>query len=207
LSPFVSTATQGTDSVPPPGQSTDAQLSATLRALADQTPSNSVSGEGGPASRAANSQEDIILEQLSAQLHAAFQTDPEQSTGEGDLPGMSSLVDTIMQQLLSKDVLYQPMKDIGGRYPEWIEAHRGELSPEDITKYEEQYEYIQRICTLYETNPKDYSHLMDLLNEMQQRGQPPQEIIDELAPGMTFGPDGIPQSSSLPGNDGECCVQ
>ncbi len=30
--------------------------------------------------------------------------------GAGAAPGMASLVDTIMQQLLSKDVLYQPMK-------------------------------------------------------------------------------------------------
>lgn len=27
---------------------------------------------------------------------------------------------------------------------------------------------------------------------MQQCGQPPQEIVDELAPGMQFGPDGLP---------------
>ncbi len=29
-----------------------------------------------------------------------------------------------MQQLLSKDVLYQPMKDIGAKYPGWLAAHR-----------------------------------------------------------------------------------
>lgn len=192
----------------PSGQSTDAHLSSTLRALADQTPSSSMPGEGGVASHAGTSQDEKeVLEQLTAQLQAAFQNEPGQGTDEGELPGMSSLVDTIMQQLLSKDVLYQPMKDIGSRYPEWIEAHKDELSSEDITRYKEQYQYIQRICTLYETNPKDYPQLMDLLHEMQQRGQPPQEIIDELAPGMTFGPDGLPQSPSLPGGDGDCCVQ
>lgn len=51
--------------------------------------------------------------------------------------------------------------------------------------------------------------------QMQQRGQPPQEIIDELAPGMAFGPDGLP--TGIPGgggngNDGpmdpsECSIQ
>ena len=34
------------------------------------------------------------------------------------------LADTLMRQLLAKDVLYQPMKDIGERYPEWLAAHR-----------------------------------------------------------------------------------
>jgi hypothetical protein len=58
---------------------------------------------------------------------------------------------------------------------------------------------------------------------MQQRGQPPQEIIDELAPGMTFGPDGVPTMGGglgglglggmgngqlPPGMDpSECCIQ
>ena len=44
---------------------------------------------------------------------------------------------------------------------------------------------------------------------MQQRGQPPQDIIDELAPGMSFGADGLPK---LGGNDGsgipdDCVIQ
>ena len=47
---------------------------------------------------------------------------------------------------------------------------------------------------------------------MQQRGQPPQEIIDELAPGMTFGPDGLPSMAGVGGLPGgvdpsECCIQ
>jgi hypothetical protein len=51
---------------------------------------------------------------------------------------------------------------------------------------------------------------------MQQRGQPPQEIIDELAPGMTFDAMGVPSMGSgamggggLPGgmDPSECCIQ
>ena len=34
-----------------------------------------------------------------------------------------------MQQLLSKDVLYQPMKDIGAKYPGWLAAHRCSPTP------------------------------------------------------------------------------
>ena len=41
--------------------------------------------------------------------------------GEG---GFGGLADTLMRQLLAKDVLYQPMKDIGERYPDWLAAHR-----------------------------------------------------------------------------------
>jgi hypothetical protein len=54
---------------------------------------------------------------------------------------------------------------------------------------------------------------------MQQRCQPPQDIIDELAPGMTFDAMGVPSmcsgGSGLPGGGGlpggmdpsECCIQ
>lgn len=42
----------------------------------------------------------------------------------GEEGAFGSLADTLMRQLLAKDVLYQPMKDIGERYPEWLSAHR-----------------------------------------------------------------------------------
>ena len=49
----------------------------------------------------------------------------QMGTGEGDLDGsFASLADSIMQQLLSKDVLYQPMKDIGAKYPAWLAMRR-----------------------------------------------------------------------------------
>lgn len=47
----------------------------------------------------------------------------EEQLGGGDAD-FSSLADSIMHQLLSKDVLYQPMKDIGAKYPAWLAAHR-----------------------------------------------------------------------------------
>jgi peroxin-19 len=88
------------------------------------------------------------------------------STSGTEFPGMASLVDTIMHQLLSKDVLYQPMKDIGDKYPEWLAANKPSLDPGKYKQYEEQYEYIQKICTMYETEPENYSTLMDLLQEV-----------------------------------------
>ena len=41
--------------------------------------------------------------------------------------GLKGMADTLMRQLLAKEILYQPMKDIGERYPEWLEAHRSAL--------------------------------------------------------------------------------
>ncbi|GAB4813856.1 hypothetical protein N2152v2_000902 [Parachlorella kessleri] len=145
-------------------------LASTLRALAEQAPSFGPEGEG-----------DDPLQQL------------------GGHPEMASLVDSIMQQLLSKDVLYQPMKDIGERYPAWLDANRTVLPEEELHRYSRQYEFIQQICALYESDPSDYTQLVNLLQQMQQCGQPPQEIVDELAPGMQFDSEGLPR---FPGGGG-----
>ena len=42
---------------------------------------------------------------------------------------------------------------------------------------------------------------------MQGHGQPPQAIVDELAPGVSFGADGLPLLPGGGGGGGACCVQ
>ncbi|CAK0785827.1 hypothetical protein CVIRNUC_009039 [Coccomyxa viridis] len=113
---------------------------------------------------------------------------------DGDAEGsFASLADTIMQQLLSKDVLYQPMKDIGSKYPTWLATHRESLPAGEVQRYEAQYRFIQQICALYEEEPNDFGKLFTLIQEMQACGQPPDEIVQDLAPGLAFGADGLPQ--------------
>ena len=125
--------------------------------------------------------------------------------GEGEAQGSadeedslsSALVDGIMRQLLSKDILYQPMKEIGERYPPWLEEKKDSLDPREYAQYTKQYQYIQKICGIYESDPDDFMGLMTLLQEMQECGQPPQDIIDELSP-----EDATSFASSLTGGSG-----
>ncbi|KAL6976175.1 hypothetical protein U1Q18_024965 [Sarracenia purpurea var. burkii] len=49
----------------------------------------------------------------------------EELSGSQD---MESIVETMMQQLLSKEILHEPMKEIGERYPKWLEEHKSKLS-------------------------------------------------------------------------------
>lgn len=66
-----------------------------------------------------------VLCRLSQQL-AALTEDAERMPAkqEGGGEDMSGLVDGIMHQLLAKDVLYQPIQEIGSRYPQWLQEHR-----------------------------------------------------------------------------------
>ena len=43
--------------------------------------------------------------------------------GEGDA-GFAEMADFMLRQLLSKEVLLQPMMEIGAKYPAWLDAHR-----------------------------------------------------------------------------------
>ena len=61
---------------------------------------------------------------LSEQLNALGAAAGVPGAEEGPTEDMSGLVDGIMHQLLSKDVLFQPMSEIGSRYPRWLDDHR-----------------------------------------------------------------------------------
>ncbi|KAL8158511.1 hypothetical protein V2J09_000048 [Rumex salicifolius] len=103
----------------------------------------------------------------------------EELTGSQD---MESIVETMMQQLLSKEILYEPMKEIGERYPKWLEDHKTSLSEEDYNRYSYQHTLIQELKGVYETNPNNFTKIVELMQKMQECGHPPNDIVQELAP-------------------------
>jgi len=122
-----------------------------------------------------------------------------------DSPEVQSLIDSLMQQLLSKEVLYQPMKDIAGKYPEWLQKNKGTLSGEDFAKYSKQHEDILNVCAIYEGESVDYDKLIVAMQAVQACGQPPQEIVSELAPGLQFDGSGLPAFPQVPGGSPDQC--
>ncbi|KAH7549619.1 hypothetical protein JRO89_XS13G0056900 [Xanthoceras sorbifolium] len=95
---------------------------------------------------------------------------------------MESIVETMMQQLLSKDILHDPMKEIGERYPKWLEDHEASLSKEEYERYSHQYELIKQLNEVYENDSGNFTKIVDLMQKMQECGQPPNDIVQELAP-------------------------
>ncbi|KAK3039482.1 hypothetical protein RJ639_028064 [Escallonia herrerae] len=95
---------------------------------------------------------------------------------------MESIVETMMQQLLSKEVLQEPMKEIGQRYPKWLDDHSAKLNKEDYERYSHQYELIRDLNGVYETEPGNFNKIVELMQKMQECGQPPNDIVQELAP-------------------------
>lgn len=95
---------------------------------------------------------------------------------------MDSIVETMMQQLLSKEILHEPMKEIGERYPVWLEEHKSSLTKEEYERFSKQYELIQNLNEVYEKEPGNYTKIFELMQKMQECGQPPSDIVQELAP-------------------------
>lgn len=115
----------------------------------------------------------------------------------GGSQDMQSIMDTMMRQLLSKEVLHEPMKEFCDKYPNWLEANKSTLSNDDFNRYSRQYAYIKELCEVYDSTPDDYHRIVDIMQNMQACGQPPNDLVQELAPGMDFGGDGLPFLSDL----------
>jgi peroxin-19 len=75
------------------------------------------------------------------------------------------------------------------------------------------YQAFQKLVMVYETEPDNFPRLMELMQDLQECGQPPQEIIQELAPGLEVTPDGLPMMPNMgpgmpdaPGMPGNACA-
>lgn len=98
------------------------------------------------------------------------------------LQDMESIVETMMQQLLSKEILHDPMKEIAEKYPKWLEEHRVSINTEDYDRYSCQYQFILQLNDIYENDSDNFPKILELMQKMQECGQPPNDIIHDLAP-------------------------
>ncbi|KAI8366962.1 Pex19 protein [Choanephora cucurbitarum] len=129
----------------------------------------------------ADASEDAFMAELMKQMESMA----DNGEFEGVLEGM-------MSQLMSKDLLYEPMKDLSQKYPAWLETH-ATIEKAELERYRQQYTICQQIVAKYEASDFDEKNeaqskeIMDLMTKMQELGQPPAELLDEMAPGMNFG--------------------
>lgn len=64
------------------------------------------------------------------------------------------------------------------QYPEWLEANKPRLSPEDYQRYEQQANLMGEICGLFEREEQDsgdkestFESIMDLMQKVDTRSQ------------------------------------
>ncbi|KAJ3003824.1 hypothetical protein NUW54_g2654 [Trametes sanguinea] len=107
----------------------------------------------------------------------------------------------MMSQLMSKEVLYEPLKELHDKFPSYLEDNASKLSEEDKKRYVAQSKIVAEIVATFEDpsysdeDPQKGLKVVELMQEMQEHGSPPAEIMGPLPPGFDLGPDGLP---SLP---------
>lgn len=101
------------------------------------------------------------------------------SEGPTDDADVETLVRGVMETVLSKDVLYPPLKHLVSGYPDWLADNRSRLDPEEFERRNKQFEAAKRICIKFESGSADGSveELLTLVQEMQGFGDPPPELL------------------------------
>jgi peroxin-19 len=139
---------------------------------------------------------------------------------DNDLPenfNADAFMDGMMEQLLSKDLMYEPMKQVAEKFPDWLEKNKEQLTPQEWEQRNRQYKCFQELVAVYETsndgeNSKNNTpRLMELMQQVQEYGQPPMEIVTEIAPDLELDEEGLPKMGGPlfgpgAGADGECLV-
>ncbi|NWU93773.1 PEX19 factor, partial [Upupa epops] len=108
---------------------------------------------------------------------------------EGDGDGtMVPVLRSVMQSLLSRDVLYPSLKEITEKYPEWLRQHQATLPAKEYERYRAQLGIMGHICQQLEgEQPGEgeeqrrarFETLLDLMQQLQDLGHPPKELAGE----------------------------
>lgn len=132
----------------------------------------------------------------------------ESGEGTGDfLPFMQQM----MQSLLSKDILYPALKDIVDKYPEWLQQNKGKISESEHERFSKQAELMSKVCgelekesesDSSEVKRKRFDIILNLMQKMQDCGQPPQDLVGDLNSIVSFDEQGNPR---IPGMDPSKC--
>ncbi|PPQ72922.1 hypothetical protein CVT24_000196 [Panaeolus cyanescens] len=109
---------------------------------------------------------------------------------DGDDTEFGGFLEGLMGQLLTKEVLYEPLKELSTSFPGYLEKNAATLSQEDKTRYEQQRICVAKILAVFDRpayddkNAESTKEIMDLMSEMQTYGSPPAEIMGDLPPGF-----------------------
>jgi peroxin-19 len=93
---------------------------------------------------------------------------------------------TLMTSMMSSDLICQPLQQIVDAMEPWLKSQKG-LSASDRSNYEAQLRTLKQILTVYKNSsdplPDDKrDEVQKLLTELQDYGQPPDEVMKQIAP-------------------------
>lgn len=156
-------------------------------------------------------------EDMLAGLLQAMESNGSNTTGNpASEDSLSQMFLGMMEQLTNKDMLYEPMKELDSKYPEWLVKKKGDLSAEEYQRYAGQRELVREIVAKFEE--RTYSDedsacrefVWERMQKMQALGSPPEDLIANPIPGMMGGlggGGGGGGDGGEPGEDAGCPTQ
>lgn len=101
-----------------------------------------VSGDSATAAANKASEDDMFSDLLKA----------VEATGgaDGDEEGLTKMFLGMMEQLTNKEMLYEPMKELDEKFPQWIEENKSRLSNGDLERYTTQQVIVREIVAKFE---------------------------------------------------------
>ncbi|GAD99086.1 peroxisomal membrane protein receptor Pex19, putative [Paecilomyces variotii No. 5] len=89
----------------------------------------------------------------------------------------------MMQQLSNKDLLYEPIKELDGKFGPWLEENKDKVPAEDMARYQTQARVVREIVSKFDEEgysddkPECRTYIWDRMQEMQAAGSPPEDLI------------------------------
>ena len=158
--------------------------------------------------------EELTEEELNTMFNN-LRMEGEVGAAEENFTNLLPMMEGMMQSLMSKELLYPPMKDIADKFPGWLADNRNKITDELYNKYNKQFELTKQICFLFESESEtdseslrraNFEKVMNLMQEMQNLGHPPQELTGDNSPNLQFDEDGNPVFPEGM-NPNQCCLQ
>jgi peroxin-19 len=126
--------------------------------------------ESGDKATAASTEEDLSDDML-AQLLKAVEAGAAGAGEDGDL---SKMFMGMMEQLSNKEMLYEPMKELDGKFGPWIEKNKGsgKVPVEDMERFVTQARIVKQIVQKFEEksfsdeDPKCREYIWERMQEV-----------------------------------------
>ncbi|KAF7563003.1 hypothetical protein G7046_g1122 [Stylonectria norvegica] len=165
----------------------DANFQETIRRTMERMQN---SGDQATAAAASGTSDDFMSEMLKQMSSGDLNADGSEEEFSKMLMGM-------MEQLTNKEVLYEPMKELDDKFPDWLLKNRKSTPKDDLKRYEEQQAFVRDIVAKFEektysdSNPADREFIVDKMQKMQAAGSPPSDLVGDMSSAQDVfnGPD------------------
>ncbi|KAL6903822.1 hypothetical protein ACP4OV_004635 [Aristida adscensionis] len=152
---------------------------------------------GITAGRVSQDEKMMLYEEENLQDFTEFTQLQDSTAGGGSLDGevmdklvrramkrMQGISEILAPQLLSVDLVYEPLMEFIGRYATWLVINKDKISKEEYDQYEKQLDLMVNLTVVYEHEPQNFSKIVNSMLKIQDCGMPPSDVVADIFPGL-----------------------